>query len=291
MLPRPVTYLLIVLPNAVACAAVACSNSTNTPGMDQSPTADGSSVPVNGGSSSSGGSSSNDGGAAIVADALPADSCVVSRIIPCAANSVAYLCTGSASMACAGGYAVRPDGVRETCCSLPASESTCQPEPDAGCATGQAGYVCSGSDTPPQSGTSLICVGGATGPSGTHFCCETYSSPSCKLNSTVGGCQSRYAVSCPPNNDPAQVSQPGFSLACTSFTGGMDAASLSCCAVSLVDASCAVDPTVPCPPATGYTVSGYSCTGTDTPSQDFAGVHCGNPAGTAGNTTYCCRTW
>jgi hypothetical protein len=91
----------------------------------------------------------------------------------------------------------------------------------------------------------------------------------------------------------------------------LNGVSAHCCIVGPEQTTCSGDPSVSCAaPRTGYSCSagatsftktcmrdasvpcgttvGYSCTGTDIPSQSDPSITCGTPAINDGKTAYCC---
>jgi hypothetical protein len=99
----------------------------------------------------------------------------------CAGGSTGYSCTGvtrpdaDGSLQCSSGVA-GVNGSTDYCCfSAPTTTSTCTADPTVtGCTGGSFGFACSGTDTPADSNTNLVCGPGAAGNDGnTLYCCAS----------------------------------------------------------------------------------------------------------------------
>jgi hypothetical protein len=108
----------------------------------------------------------------------------------------------------------------------------------------------------------------------------------CSPDSTVTGCVAgSVGYSCTGSDTPNQVDG---SLSCSQATAGNAGSSLYCCTTIGGTGTCAPDSTVTSCGASG---TGYSCTGTETPSQVYPSLACGpGTAGNAGSTVYCCAS-
>jgi len=208
--------------------------------------------------------------------------CEADPVVGCGANRAGYLCLGvdspetlDASLSCpsifTGGSA---------CCTLGPSASTCQADATVACMGGTSGYSCSGADTPAQA-NAVVCEPGKARGNVTTYCCGAYASATCTHSTTVTGCPD-YAFSCTGTAKPWDTDAR---LRCGQGNASGDSM-LFCCSVRDPSApnTCAPDPTLECDPTIGY-----SCTGTDTPSDDDPSLTCGGPTTYQGKTLYCCR--
>jgi len=173
-------------------------------------------------------------------------------------------------------------GKQGHCCWLGAGAGSCQTDPGVACDASHTGYSCTGADTPAQSNTALVCIpeGSSNGKNG--YCCSAYAPSECSLQLTLTGCGSKYAFYCkgkakPPDTEPALVCDPG--------QPALNDQTAYCCGASSSPpaSTCMRDDTLPCDMATGY-----SCTGSDTPSDANHQLNCGTPAMNGGKTSYCC---
>ncbi len=208
--------------------------------------------------------------------------CEQDSLVGCGANGVGYLCVGTTSPESLNSALSCPqlftDG--SSCCTLGAAASTCHSDSSVACTAGRSGYRCSGTDTPAQA-ASIVCEPGKANGSDTTYCCETYASPSCSLS---GGC-SDYAFSCSGSAQPWE-SDP--TLRCDQGTPDLNGATIFCCSVrdpSAPDTCVRWTTTDNCAPTTGY-----SCTGSDAPSDDDPSLVCGMPTAFQGESIYCCRS-
>jgi hypothetical protein len=120
--------------------------------------------------------------------------------------------------------------------------------------------------------------------------CSSSSSPpapppggdTCASDDAVAGCvNGTSGYSCNAGANPPDEGDP--TLVCSEPTpsGDLD---LYCCYTNTVvaaSATCSEDFTVPCPDPDEY---GFSCTGDDSPSDDYSNLNCSAPVG----NTYCC---
>lgn len=263
-----VTSYTFKLEHGIAFAVATAIEHGTTPG------ADGGSVPVDI-AGSFGGFCTKDG----APDAAAPVVCEEDPVVGCGANGIGYLCLGTTSPETMNHAIMCPQLFigGSSCCTLGAAASTCRPDTAVACAGGRSGYTCTGTDTPAQA-ASLVCAHGKAQGSSTTYCCGTYTSPACTLS---GGC-SDYTFSCagsafPWDSDP--------SLRCGPANPNGDS-TVYCCSVRDPSApnTCSVDPSVACAPTTGY-----SCTGTDTPSDDNPALVCGTANPYQGKSLYCCR--
>ena len=216
------------------------------------------------------------------ADAGTPTVCEQDPVVGCGANGVGYLCLGAASPQSMNPAIMCPQLFigGSSCCTLGPAASTCHPDSAVACSTaGRSGYTCTGTDTPAQA-ASVVCESGkAQGDGTTTYCCGTYSSPSCAL---TGGCGD-YTFSCTGTAHPWDSDR---TLRCGPANPSFDGSTnVYCCSVRDPAApnTCSADSTVAC----GSTM-GYSCTGTDAPSDDDPSLVCGTPTAYLGKSLYCC---
>ncbi len=152
-----------------------------------------------------------------------------------------------------------------------------------GCTGSAVGYSCTGADKPEQSNTALSCSAGISTTSGsTAYCCSKSASLTCATDALVSCPAAQIGYSCTGADVPLQSDA---TLTCGAGVIGADGATAYCC-VSSSTGTCAVDGgVVGC--TSGST--GYSCTGTEIPSQLDPALTCGaGVAGSDGLTDYCC---
>ncbi len=174
--------------------------------------------------------------------------------------------------------------VNSTTTNTGSDTAACNADNNVPCPTGAAGYTCSGSQTPQATNASLDCGSGTNDGSDTDYCCVTLSGhTTCAQDSTVQGCQSgSYGFSCTGSDTPDQADS---SLDCSTGTPGNSGETLYCC-IAYVSSTCMQDSTVQGCQAGSY---GFSCTGTDTPSDSDSSLNCSTgTAGNNGETLYCC---
>jgi hypothetical protein len=212
-----------------------------------------------------------DGGTPTVCEQDPA--------VGCGANGVGYFCLGAVSPQSMNPAITCPQLYLggSSCCTLGPGASTCHPDSAVPCTGSRSGYTCTGMDTPAQA-ASVVCEPGKAQGDRTTYCCGTYKSPTCTL---TGGCGD-YAFSCTGTAHPWDSDK---SLRCGPANPA-GSSTVYCCSVRDPAApnTCTADSTLPCSPTMGY-----SCTGTDAPSDDFPGLVCGAPTASQGKTEYCCR--
>ena len=201
--------------------------------------------------------------------------------VGCGANGVGYLCLGTNSPQSLNPAISCPqlflDG--SSCCTLGPGASTCHPDSAVTCTGSRSGYDCTGKDTPAQAASVVCEAGKSRGDRTTTYCCGTYSAPSCTLTNGCGD----YAFSCTGTAHPWDSDR---SLRCGDGSPAFGDATVFCCSVRDPAApnTCSADSSFDC-----STTMGYSCTGTDAPSDDFPGLVCGTPTAYQGKSRYCCR--
>ncbi len=209
------------------------------------------------------------------------DSCGVDNTLSCQTGT-GYSCTGSAnpmdadpSLTCS-----QDTGAGTFCCT--SGGGGCQQDPSvAGCVDGSVGYSCDAGTTPDSS--SLSCSDPVASGSQDTFCCIDFTSSSCQADPSVTGCQGdAYGFSCTGSDTPDQSDS---SLVCSYGEPGAGGDTIYCC-VGFSSTSCMEDPTVTGCEGGSF---GFSCTGTDTPSDANAALVCSQPIqGANGDLLYCC---
>lgn len=166
-------------------------------------------------------------------------------------------------------------------------QNGCSTDGSVSCSSGATGYSCSGSSQPEDTDQNLVC---STDQGTGEFCC--YADSSCSYDGTVtGGCESgAYGYSCTGSAAPDQAdttlicSEPNSSNQYCCFTQAF--------ASGVTTTTCAQDQTVTgcTEDGAGQEAFGFSCTGSDTPGDDFSNLNCsaGVPDTASGNTDYCC---
>ena len=159
------------------------------------------------------------------------------------------------------------------------STDECRVDSGVQCTTANTvGYSCDGALQP-----SLNCGAGITEPDGeTGYCCTAQTTESCVVDNAAGCTDGSTGYSCtgavaPNSSDP--------SLSCGSGVTQPDGEVLYCC-VGLTSTSCVADASVAGCTGGSY---GYSCSGSDTPTQGNQNLDCSAPATTGnGSLLYCC---
>lgn len=125
----------------------------------------------------------------------PPSTCTsIAALAGCAAGSVSYSCTsdrpddGDTDLVCDQGVPGAGSGVVLYCCAPYAQwASECQPAADVpGCGAQSLGFSCTGSTSPDQVDTSLVCSSSLGGDGGaTSYCCVSFdqSSGVCRCSS------------------------------------------------------------------------------------------------------------
>ena len=208
--------------------------------------------------------------------------CEQDPVAGCGANGVGYLCLGASSPQSMNPAISCPQVFLggSSCCTLGPGASTCNPDSTVTCTTaGRSGYTCTGTDTPAQA-ASVVCEPGKAQGDKTTYCCGAYSAPSCTLATGCGD----YSFSCTGTAHPWDTDR---TLRCGAPNPTFDgSSSIFCCSVRdpASPNTCSPDSTVAC-----GTTMGYSCTGTDAPSDDDPSLVCGTPTAYQGKSLYCCR--
>lgn len=165
------------------------------------------------------------------------------------------------------------------CCAQ--TTGTCNADSSVVCSSG-GGYTCSGSDTPGQDFSGLVCGQGSDNGDGTtSYCCSSASS-SCAQDGTVSCTGGAAGYACTGTDTPDQSDS---SLVCSIATPA-SGEYLYCC-FRYSSSSCSQDSSVQGCQAGSY---GFSCTGSGTPDQADASLTCssGTPDPNTGDMLYCC---
>jgi hypothetical protein len=220
-------------------------------------------------------------------------SCSPAAVSGCAIGTVEYACTGSAKpgedrdaspLACTPAPDGGASGATDYCCVTSTCSVTAATE-DGGygypCDEGPSWsvYTCTGTDSPRQLASPLACEFASVCGGATSYCCGT---STCSSNTvSCGAGQAGYT--CTGIDSPADIN---VNIACTNTTlSGNTGPSNWCCSPAPI--TCVLDSTVTC---SSYYLSGYSCTGSDTPWNDFPQVDTCSVTGVSGTgaTQYCC---
>jgi hypothetical protein len=208
-----------------------------------------------------------------------------------------YVCSDPSTMA---------DGTDGFCCidfsgSYPSGDSCAVDDSvTATCEYPSYGFTCTGSDSPDTGDSSLVCSepggngmqycctdgsgggsGGSSGSSGgssggTTPSCDADSSLSCEMGSTGYTC-----------TDGATIASDDPTFICSDPTMMSDGSNGYCCIMALPSSStCSQDDSV-----TGCQDPsiGFSCTGSDTPSDADSSLNCSTGTPDGSNTDYCCQ--
>lgn len=160
------------------------------------------------------------------------------------------------------------------------SSNECRLDPAVQCTTANTvGYSCDG-DLQPSSN----CGAGVTELDGeTGYCCTAQGANACTIDNAAGCSNGSTGYSCTGNVAP-NTGDP--TLNCGSGVAQSDGEVLYCCS-GVPSTSCVANASV-----TGCTggSNGYSCTGSDTPTQAYPNLSCSDPIqANNGSLLYCCN--
>jgi hypothetical protein len=207
--------------------------------------------------------------------------CSTSDTVPCAAGDTGYSCSigatspASAVLTCTMTTANNLD----LYCCTPATTAACITDATVSCQAG-TGYTCSGTSQPEDVDPTVVCS--ADQESG-QFCCVSGSS--CAYDATLACETGAAGYTCSGTSTPNSVdsslvcSEPNSANAYCCFT--TNEATASTCTQDQTVTGCQAN-------AQGEQSYGFSCTGADTPDQDYSGITCSTPTAGTGNTLYCC---
>jgi hypothetical protein len=161
----------------------------------------------------------------------PASSCSQNSAVTCQ-QGTGWTCTSSDTpdesnpLVCSTGTV---DGSSTDYCCVPDTgvTSTCSVDSTVtGCQEG-TGFSCTGSDTPDQSDTSLVCSTGTADTGKTDYCCIPYtqSSTTCMQDNTVM-CDAGFGFSCAGTDSPTSIDS---TLNCSTPTVVDGGPTLYCC--------------------------------------------------------------
>jgi hypothetical protein len=155
--------------------------------------------------------------------------CSTDTTVTCT-QGTGWSCTGSDSpeesnpLVCSVGTAAT--GKTEYCCVTWTTVSTCMEDAMVtGCQEG-TGFSCTGSDTPDQSDTSLVCSSGTADTGKTDYCCVPYDQSTCMQDTTVMCTSGSIGFSCTGSDTPSQGDSSLTSCSTPTMSNGM---SLYCC--------------------------------------------------------------
>jgi hypothetical protein len=211
-----------------------------------------------------------------------------SSVEGCTGSSTGYSCTGtdtpdqSASLSCSDGVA--GNGETLYCCTDFMTPASCMVDDTVtGCTGGSYGFSCTGTDAPDANDASLSCSDGVASGADTDYCCIDITTPAtCSPDDSVTGCTGdSYGYSC-TGSDPPDATDT--SIVCSE--GVMSGGDTIYCCIDNTSTSCTQDDSVQCSTAGSY---GFTCTGTDAPSDSDTSLTCSAPTADGGNSTYCCE--
>ncbi len=158
----------------------------------------------------------------------------------------------------------------------PAPDS-CGVDSSVVCSSG-TGWSCTGDAQPEDTNSGLVCSTDGVG----DFCCDQ---SACAYDSTISCVTGAAGYSCAIGSSPPDSADATLVCSAPTLTSADDE---YCCYTNTITppagATCAQDPTVA---GCAYPSYGFSCSGTDAPTDDFSGITCSAGVGSA-PTTYCC---
>ena len=149
-----------------------------------------------------------------------------------------------------------------------------------GCTGASLGYSCSGARTPESSDADLSCSTGVIRGNDTLYCCASGSTDSCGADSSVACTDGSTGYSCDGVDTPAELDS---TLTCGAGVTGVDGELDYCCAST--SSGCIADSTVS---GCSSDASGYSCTGSEAPSDTDSSLSCSAGTIDGAETLYCC---
>lgn len=236
---------------------------------------------------------SGDLGYCCTATATGTNLCTVDAKVSCP-TSTGYTCSGTdtpeasdPTLSCGTGV-TESDGTLGYCCTTSATggTDTCTADSGVKC-DGSTGYTCTGATAPDATDTTLDCGAGVAGSTtGTlAYCCAVIPAGStCANDDSVVGCTGgSFGFSCTGTDTPSDADP---SLDCSVPTADGSASLYCCVSFSTTASTCMPDSTVDGCMGDSY---GFSCTGTDTPTDAQPSLNCSDPApGPASSSLYCC---
>jgi hypothetical protein len=177
-------------------------------------------------------STTNNSGGSDAGTDSGASTCAVDTTVTCQ-QGTGWSCTSTTEtpddsnpLVCSTGTA--DTGKIDYCCVTNSGvSSTCsQDSTVAGCQEG-TGFSCTGTDTPDQSDTSLVCSTGTPDTGKTDYCCIPYtqSSTTCQQDNTVM-CDAGFGFTCMGTDDPTSIDS---TLNCSTPTALDGGAMQFCC--------------------------------------------------------------
>ncbi len=212
-----------------------------------------------------------------------------STVSGCVYGSYGFSCTGQArpedqdgSLTCSMGVPAG-GGSTDYCCLVGYTMAAgCMQDPTVASCQGNSSYAfsCTGSATPAENASGLVCTGPSPGPSGgSAYCCQqqTTTAGGCSADPTITGCAGGSSgYSCTGGATPAA------SLNCSSGVAGPSGDTFYCCGGAA--GTCGADGTVTCSAG----ALGYSCNGSVRPDAN-GGMECSTGVPQSGGSTgYCC---
>lgn len=207
------------------------------------------------------------------------DSCSQDTSYTCRDGNPAYYCTGSATPQMSG-YGCESTGYGDYCCYL-LTEDTCVASSTVGCVAAAQGYTCTGTAQPEYYTSGDVCSTDGAG----NYCC--WSSQCHYDNSVTARCGSATGYSCTGGQTPYSADP---NLVCSEGATGRGGETEYCCytqtSAAPATSTCTQDATVTGCQLPSY---GFSCTGSDTPDEDYSNLTCSTPTSGSGATLYCCQ--
>jgi len=167
------------------------------------------------------------------------------------------------------------------------SSDSCSQDSSLQCVTGTQGWSCTGPAAQPEDyNQDLVCSTDGAG----DYCCST---STCTYDSSVSTCVTgAVGYSCATGAQPPDSADPSLVCSVPATSNNVD---LYCCYTSTTaypsGATCQQDPTITgcAPDGAGNPSYGFSCSGSDMPTDDFSGLNCSSPTmDGSGNSLYCC---
>jgi hypothetical protein len=209
-----------------------------------------------------------------------AGSCATTVPTSTCATGTPFTCTGTATPVQTNpSFTCTTDGTGDYCCNPnTTTNSACATNTSLSCVSGTSGWSCTGTSQPEDSNQGLVCSADqGTG----DFCCST---SACNYDATVT-CTAGAGYSCATGANPPDQADP--TLVCSTPTTANSVDQYCCYTNTLTPptgATCGQDQSVQgCDPGS----YGFSCSGTDTPDQDFSNLTCSTGTG-SGPTLFCC---
>lgn len=224
------------------------------------------------------------GGCSSTTTATTNDTCSQNTNLACGDN-IGYSCTGAATpgpdLICGAGTITG-----DYCCyAASTTADSCSKDITVDCSSGGSGYTCTSSTVQPEQFFDVLCGG----PSGNSYCCNPVTASTCQPDPAVTDCAAgTWGYSCASGDPSPDATTSTLVCSIPTKVGFVDE---YCCFDNTItppaDATCQKDWTLACEPdSAGNPSYGFTCTGTDTPDQDFSNIT--NCSAATGDGTFCC---